>query len=62
MKKKPMPAFVINEFYEALLRIKRDQPRRFNLSISARSARCLEYYEAAKERAATEPPKRKQAA
>lgn len=44
----PKPAFEPNEWYEALLRTKRDEPERFGRSISDVTARALEAYERAR--------------
>ncbi len=38
------PGFELNEFYETLLRMKRDQPRRYARSISAGTQRCVCLY------------------
>jgi hypothetical protein len=46
------PKFQRSEFYEALLRLRRDQPRRFKFSISLASQRSLAVYERQKALAA----------
>ncbi len=45
------PVFQRNEFYETLLRMKRDQPRRYRRNISAGTQRCVEIYEQQRDRA-----------
>jgi hypothetical protein len=46
------PEFPPNEFYETLLRIKRDQPRRYSSNVSAGTQRRVELYEERKAHAA----------
>ena len=46
-----VPEFVINEYYETLLRRKRDNPECFRRSLSALTQRCVEIYEQMKKRA-----------
>jgi hypothetical protein len=45
------PEFRPNEFFDTLLRIKRDQPRRYAREVSAGTRRRLELYEEEKARA-----------
>jgi hypothetical protein len=45
------PKFQRNEFYETLVRMKRDQPRRYRRNVSAGMQRCVEIYEERKVRA-----------
>jgi hypothetical protein len=42
------PKFQRNEFYETLLRMKRDQPRRYDLNVSSGMQVCVQLYERAK--------------
>jgi hypothetical protein len=53
----PRPDFKPNEFYEVLLRMRREQPRRYKSSISLGTQRCVEIYEELKRRANAELPK-----
>jgi hypothetical protein len=48
-QQKAEPRFQRNEFYETLLRMRRDQPRRYKHSISAGMQRCVEIYEEQRE-------------
>lgn len=47
------PEFRRSEFYETLLRIRRDQPRRYAREVSAGMQRRVELYEERKERASS---------
>jgi hypothetical protein len=47
-KRQAEPEFQPKELYETLLRIKRDQPRRYQLNVSVGMQRCVESYEALK--------------
>lgn len=48
----PQPEWQPNEWYESLLKMKRDHPRLYQRSISANTQQCVDLYAAQKEYAA----------